>query len=499
MESRPDSARAVLESLDATAMSGKNRAKHALLLSMALDKTYEDREDFKILQPAIDYYEKHGSATDKLRTFYYQGRIFENKGELSPAMKCFNRALDKGRKSEDVLTKARLQVAQSNIYLDRFDFDKACEASMQAAECFHNHGRISSYVNCMLKTARGHRLACRYEDASACLDACEQYLPDVPIGFCSEYYASRLLCLINVGKENELEKALREYEAAVPESERDYNTIAMALQQLGRRNDALKALEKVSLDDEDEVMRRHAVAVGIHEELGQYKEALENYVEFNDMYDNYRSDVSLEDIEENHKLERLLEKADEAGSAVLTVIVFLAVGVTFACIRVRHNLKAAGIKRKEAELDAVHYKELLTKKDEAANILRKREDVLSKMFAASISGNKSSQNKADSEFNKLLEDKNGFMATTKSAFAVSYPRFIAYLESRKLTEKEIELCCLYALGLNGKEISTYLDNAGHYNDSSAIRHKLELPSNGVNLGTYIRELLKPQEEDSAKE
>ena len=70
IESRPDSALAVLEGIDKAELTTKElEAKYALLMSMALDKNYIDRTDFEVLQPAIDYYENHGTATDKLRTF----------------------------------------------------------------------------------------------------------------------------------------------------------------------------------------------------------------------------------------------------------------------------------------------------------------------------------------------------------------------------------------------------------------------------------------------
>ena len=69
IEERPDSALTVLQGMDKKALSGKEEeAKHALLLSMALDKNVIDRTDFEVLQPAIDYYQNHGTATDKLRT-----------------------------------------------------------------------------------------------------------------------------------------------------------------------------------------------------------------------------------------------------------------------------------------------------------------------------------------------------------------------------------------------------------------------------------------------
>ena len=83
IEERPDSALAVLEQINKAELSGKKeKAKHALLLSIALDKNYIDLTDFEILQPAIDYYKNNGSPTEKLRTKYYQGRICQNSGNF---------------------------------------------------------------------------------------------------------------------------------------------------------------------------------------------------------------------------------------------------------------------------------------------------------------------------------------------------------------------------------------------------------------------------------
>ena len=90
IECHPDSALTVLQHIDEQELSGnEERAKHALLLSMALDKNYVDKTDFEVLQPAIDYYQNHGTATDKLRTYYYQGRIYQNQQKHDElAMQC---------------------------------------------------------------------------------------------------------------------------------------------------------------------------------------------------------------------------------------------------------------------------------------------------------------------------------------------------------------------------------------------------------------------------
>lgn len=63
IEARPDSALAVLEGIDVEDLgSREEKAKYALLMSMALDKNYIDKTDFEVLQPAIDYYEEIGRA-----------------------------------------------------------------------------------------------------------------------------------------------------------------------------------------------------------------------------------------------------------------------------------------------------------------------------------------------------------------------------------------------------------------------------------------------------
>lgn len=95
MNSKPDSALAVLEGIPTSDVKGKAAsARYALLKSMALDKNYIDTTTFDVLQPAIDYYIKHGSPDEQLRTYYYQGRIYQNQGDDDSAMQSFMNGCD---------------------------------------------------------------------------------------------------------------------------------------------------------------------------------------------------------------------------------------------------------------------------------------------------------------------------------------------------------------------------------------------------------------------
>ena len=118
---------------------------------------------------------------------------------------------------------------------------------------------------------------------------------------------------------------------------------------------------------------------------------------------------------------------------------------------------------------------------------------MNKFFTAYITKNSDIDKKANLEMEELLANKDTFMISTKHAFAGSHPEFIKYLEEHGLTEWEIGYCCLYALGLKGKEVGSYIRMRSHYNISSAIREKLGINEHDTNLGIYIRKLLKSSE------
>ena len=90
---RPDSALAVLEGVDTTALTTRAlRARYSLLRVMALDKCYEDITVPGLLDPVISWYEHHGSADDKMKTLYFQGRIAQSGGDQKKAAVFYSRA-----------------------------------------------------------------------------------------------------------------------------------------------------------------------------------------------------------------------------------------------------------------------------------------------------------------------------------------------------------------------------------------------------------------------
>lgn len=77
MEENPDSAYAILQTIDSAEISGDSRrARHALLTTQARVKTYRNSISDTAALPLLDYYTDHGSDFDRMRAAFYKAEIY---------------------------------------------------------------------------------------------------------------------------------------------------------------------------------------------------------------------------------------------------------------------------------------------------------------------------------------------------------------------------------------------------------------------------------------
>ena len=490
----------------------EEKAKHALLYSMALDKNFVDKTDFEVLQPAIDYYEDNGSATDKLRTYYYQGRIFQNKGNDALAMESFVNAIEEGENSNDILTTARTYFAQSKIYYSLYEWDSFIESNKSAANLFQEAGVLNSYANCLIRIINGYTLKEDPKNALLYIEECKRFLNTISSSRLGDFYSSYLTYLIKYGEEQEIIKIISDYMNAVPASKIDWLTIANSYIKIKRYDDALETVSQCSNDIEITAgLKYQAIISDIYQHLGRYKESLEAYKKYMAASDSADYAVMRQDtkfVEERHQLELQTLTERESKKRVLlfaTICITLLLGIIlWIRTRLKVNRMEKAIAEQEMERYRAMYEQMEEERDNLANLLAqndelepdvktavgKRLELLNKFFTAYITNNIEIDRKANKEMEELLANKDTFMVSTKLAFAGSHPKFIKYLEERGLTEWEINYCCLYALGLKGKEVGTYIRMRSHYNNSSEVREKLGINEHETNLGIYIRKLLK---------
>ena len=511
IESRPDSALTVLEAIDVKKLSSdEERAKYSLYMSMALDKNYIDKTDFDVLQPAIDYYEDHGSATDKLRTFYYQGRIYCNKGNAEDAMECLIKSINLGIHSNDLRTKARNYTAQGTLYYLYYNWEKIIECSLYACDFYKELGDVDNYVTMLCRVSEGYRLIGNHDLASQYLLECENLLDRINDRSRAEYYGAFLLHNADNLADDNMAYIIDEYLNIVTSDEIDWLTLANAYLRIGDVALAKNAINKIQLKSEKNA-RYYAVLTQIHKAESSYKEALNTYEKYNHITDSLDFIVLEQDtqfIEERHQLEMATIKEQEKKKQIIAVFATIVSILILVAIWITSRLRLSEMEKIVAEKETERYKLLyaqmederdnlnaLLKQNEeldpkAINAVARRLELLNKFFTAYITDNSDIDRKASKEMEELLEDKEKFMDSNRLAYAGSHPKFIKYLEDKGLTEWEINYCCLYALGLKGKEVGAYIKMRSHYNNSSEVREKLGISEHDTNLGIYIRKLVK---------
>ena len=141
MWTKPDSALAALESIDTLDIKTKaQRARYSLLYTMALNRNWIDTTDLHVIQPAANYYERHGSKDDKMKMYYYWGVIQFNRGELLSAIGSFIRSKELSESSEDYVFRGLILSAISDVYARNNNYLENISYSKEAIRNFEKAG-----------------------------------------------------------------------------------------------------------------------------------------------------------------------------------------------------------------------------------------------------------------------------------------------------------------------------------------------------------------------
>lgn len=142
MTEHSDSALNIL--LEVNPQTKKQRAKHALLLSMALDKNYIDVTDDSLAQLAYHYYQRKGSSYYKMLSAYYLGVVHQNAGGYLQAAIEFDEALSLAKELNDNHNAGLCCRHLSSIHAFNYNHVLALEYSKKAADFFDACGETLS-------------------------------------------------------------------------------------------------------------------------------------------------------------------------------------------------------------------------------------------------------------------------------------------------------------------------------------------------------------------
>ena len=546
MTPKPDSALTLLSSIDKYGLGGdEEKARYALLMSMALDKNYIDTTTFDVLQPAIDYYSGNGTADERLRVLYYQGRIFQNRSDYDMAMQCFIKAEDLADKYNDTLTYANLLVAQGRLYAKSYQMIDFIRNNLSAAELYRIIDDSRRRLSSLIRALDGSIIVGNKHIADSIMAIVDPLVISNPetgndLSFIKMAYG------IKFGSPKEVRSILDSISDITHMGDESKLDIVMGFLKLRDFKKANDVFESIGSDSPVSGSLRYiSIMPDVLEGNGKYRDALESYKVYHAKVESENANIYSQKTtvaQELHELKvdhfytvQHKDKQLWIGLCVLLTLV-IVLGVTYYQLRLgkikciisekeqvrlqlandnlqklnsvlelekhnveleceRQNLAAENLRLKISQLESEeeHLRELLKKSELSKPILdsiRERIEMVNGLLAAKIADNDSYSKPYDRWITQVTEDRKSFMASTRLAFCASHPAFMKYLEDHGLTESEQDYVCLYAIGLRGKEIGEYIQIKRHYHTSTDIRKKLELHEDDTNLGLHIRNLMK---------
>lgn len=512
-----DNPELALETLDSLSATGSIRgregnARFALLYSMALDKNGIDSVDDSLINVAVKWYSRHGNADERLKSYYYYGRICQNAGNNEAAMESFVKAEQYVGKAGDHVAAGLLYDAMSNIAMDIFDMEKVLEYCRKAEAHYKKAGDRKRYAYALLGLAVYFTVDGQYGELSSVLDSVRMSWDIIDTLSQNSYYQLRLGEFKETGQYKKLKAGLEEYITEFPREKINWMSVSEFYLTLGEKRLALEALKTYR-----EINRNYMnePSYYIHESnaydsLGILDSALAAYKKYQNLTDSLDMVILEQDtkfLQERYAKDKMIAEAKYRMAIIIlsSVMAFLILAYVIYTLHNRIKKRENEKRKVEEELSGFRrqYADLEREKAglekiiagnppvdrQSKKVLDDRLELLNRFFAAEITSNTSADHTVSHELSRLVEDRGNFMYATRMTFAAAHPKFIRMLEDKGLTEHEIEYCCLYAIGLSGKEIGIYVDKKRHYSESSTIRKKLGLGEHDTNLGLYLRKLL----------
>lgn len=518
MDAKPDSALVVLENIPASSVKGKEAAaRYALLKSIALDKNCIDTTTFDVLQPAIDYYVKNGTPDEQFRTYYYQGRIYQNQGDDDSAMQSFMNACDLRKQVTDSLLLSHTLVAQGTLYLKQYKINDFVHYNMEAAKLYKTIGKdilaIKSYTNAL----DGYVMQNNKPAADSLMSICVPMVKKNPEGE-AFLFPSLLSYTVNFCSSDEIKEVLTEYQNM--ELTTDETMIfAEGYSKIGEYDKAMTLISNINPTESTwDSLKYASIKIDILERQGKYKEAFTLYRDYSASLEHYQKELLSHDLlfsDKKHQLEMKnlieIQDRDRIIGGTLCGIFALVILVGWLYYRGYRSKTKRILAEKEnknlrleqenlrLEIDQLenerdNLKELQKEQSELSkpikDVIKNRLDLLNGLLAKEITNNDRYAEPYNKWIDTVRNDKKKFMDSTRLAFAASHPKFMEYLEQHGLSADEINYLCLYAIGLRGKEVGEYIKTKRHYIVSHEIRKKLGIDEHETNIGPYIRRLMK---------
>ena len=486
MCSQPDSAYALLASIDTDTLNNGNFAHWCLLKAELSHRTsHVSVPSVEDMERTLRWYKKQGTEKESLKAEFYLGMAHAHAGESEQAMDIYARVYATAEKKEDYQLMGYTCSYMADLYGDDEYTAQALEKKKAAAYWFKKANNKRSYVCALRDICREYAyidslsLAFTYLQKA---DSICQTLNDINV------YRSILNAYGNIYRmkgeyklaENYFYQALNKDANPVP----DYFALSHLYIETNQLQKAKDILQKIPID---EGINRYAVYWDLYEiakREGNFEQAihyLEQYTDINDSLTVAASESKVLEIENRYKhhAELRLRQTGHLLISTTCLIVVLIVIWIYHSYRKRTekklllqqtNLRESRNQLLEVSIEIERKNALLKHSEEEKKALAQLEAEL-RTLTESYHSLRQNMLKTSAIYKKLLQlarhKKPGNDKTLltpqlweqiKWQAETVYPGLRRYVVNRNpdLSESEWAYCCLYMFGLDTNDEATLL-------------------------------------------
>lgn len=497
----PDSVIKILRAIDPGVIKGKKaKARFALLNSITLDKNGIDICNDSLISPALKYYLYRRPSYHKLQTFYYTARIYENNEEYSTAMEYLVQAETMLDEARDRDIAALLYAAKGRIYNRLLDYHKAALNFNKAAAEYKILRNTHRYTANRLRAADCMLMCGETDQVCSITDEIEAVRTDLAQSNLNRFYLLKLR-KSEIQNPDSTESILEEYLREIGnKAVIDWIYAARIYIGKGKIQEAYQALDMHRAYDGPSAGYHYWMGLALELD-SRYKESLEEFKKYDRLSGNIGREILSQDtrfVEERFRHQDLLSKEKNRRTIISLIGAIAILGLILAILIIINIHKELKIRRLEEErlhnlidglmLEREELAALEQENCEGRKIITERLRIIDQFVMSDAFNDRDCEAKASGTLRAIISNRAEFVRQNRLIFNQSSPKFISFLTEKGLTDIEIDHCCLYAIGMNGKMVTTFTNAKRHYHIGSDVRKKLGLNTHDTNISIHIRNL-----------
>lgn len=477
METYPDSALCLLETIDTRQLTSKENAWYALLYTQALDKNHKVIPNDSLIRIAVDYYSHHREVQKLAEAKYYWGCYYMDEGQKEEAIKVF---LDAEKIALSVEANNLLGLIYNRIAIlqeNQFRIKQAQKSFSNSVYYFHKAKNLKNENIALLGKGNIFRYTKQY-------DSCIYYL-NKALWMAQERNDTSLLALTHNYKgnvyisqgciQNAKHEALEALRLLGEEVASDYYVLLGDIYLRENKLDSAEYYVKKCLDNTQKIENIPGACARlqkIYEKRRNFSQALFYAKKVNVLMDSMNRDFkkkSVLEFEQKYRYEQLQREAAllKAKEAWLWVVV-ISLG-TFMIIIVALYQYIVDKRKKELmryrlrletfehKLTAQEYNLLLLsgRDQKLKEIVQRQIEITKKIIVATTLNDRHQM-----DYRKILTD---LLSVEKweefcEGINILYNGFVEELKRNypMLTDTDIKLCCLTCAGFTTKEIASFM-------------------------------------------